>query len=124
MKVPRIHLTVFQSRMGKRIFWMFVFCSFLPIIILSTVSFFQVNRQLRDQAVARLRQMTEAIGMSLYERLELVDNELRLMTYALKENPGSTSVEPEGRFGHKVFPRFIGWCLLPPTGNPFRCKVR
>ena len=117
MKAPRIHLAVFQSRMGKRIFWMFVFCSFLPIIILSTLSFVQVNRQLRDQAVVRLRQTTKAIGMSLFERLELVDNELRLMSYALKENPGGALAQPGGNFDQSISSRFIGLAFVATDGS-------
>jgi len=126
MKAPRIHLAVFQSRMGKRIFWMFVFCSFLPIIILSTLSFIQVNRQLRDQAVVRLRQMTKAIGMSLYERLELVDNELRLMTYTLRENPAGALVTPGGKFGHPISSRFIALVFVTPDGEavPLRGEIK
>jgi PAS domain S-box-containing protein len=126
MKAPHIHFAVFQSRMGKRIFWMFVFCSFLPIIILSTLSFIQVNRQLRDQATARLRQMAKTIGMSLYERLELMDNELRLVTFTLEENPEGASAEPEEEFGNPIASRFIGLVFLAPDGKtvPLQGKIK
>ena len=93
MKAPRVHLAIFKSRIGKRIFWMFVCCSFIPIITLSCLSYIQVKRQLNDQAAARLRQMTKAIGMSIYERLEFLDNEMRLMTHTLPTQGQPTSVE-------------------------------
>jgi PAS domain S-box-containing protein len=83
MKAPRLHFAIFKSRIGKRLFWMFVCCSFIPIITLSGLSYIQVKRQLNDQAVARLRQMTKAIGMSIYERLEFLENEMRLMASTL-----------------------------------------
>jgi PAS domain S-box-containing protein len=93
MKAPRVHLAIFKSRIGKRIFWMFVCCSFIPIITLSGLSYIQVKRQLNDQAVARLRQMTKAIGMSIYERLEFLENEMRLLAHTLSTQEQHATVQ-------------------------------
>jgi PAS domain S-box-containing protein len=117
MKTPRIHRAIFQSRMGKRIFGMFVCCSFLPIITLSTLSFFQVNRQLRDQTISRLRQMTKAIGMSIYDRLELADSELRLTAHALQEKPSGAPAALKDIINHRTSSRFQSLALVVSDGQ-------
>ena len=120
MKTPHLHVAIFSSRIGKRIFWMFVCCSFLPIITLSALSYFQVKGQLNDQAGARLRQMTKAIGMSIYERLEFLENEMRLMTHALpKDGPTSAAKVDLSRTERKT-PRFQGLLFVSQDGRNVR----
>jgi PAS domain S-box-containing protein len=86
MKTPRLTLSVFRSRLGKRLFWTFVGCSFLPIIILSALSYRHVEQQLRDQTATRLKQTTKGVGLSIYERLELLEAEMQLIAQALPKN--------------------------------------
>jgi PAS domain S-box-containing protein len=89
MKLPKINRAVFQSRIGKRIFWMFIGCSFVPIVILSVLSYTHIQNQLKDQTVVRLHQLTKSIGMSVYERLELLESELRLLSPNLLAENGT-----------------------------------
>ena len=116
MKAPRVHLAIFKSRIGKRIFWMFVCCSFIPIITLSGLSYIQVKRQLKDQAVARLRQMTKAIGMSIYERLEFLENEMRLMTHTLHARQHASIKIALSRTEYKT-KRFQGLLFVAQDGH-------
>ena len=117
MKAPRVHLAIFKSRIGKRIFWMFVCCSFIPIITLSGLSYIQVKRQLNDQAVARLRQMTKAIGMSIYERLEFLENEMRLLAHTLATQEQHASVKTAlSRTEYKT-QRFQGLLFVGQDGH-------
>ncbi|MGD9331099.1 MAG: ATP-binding protein [Desulfobacterales bacterium] len=117
MKPSRISIAIFNSRIGKRIFWMFVCCSFLPIMVLSALSYNQVKRQLNDQTVVRLRQMTKAIGMSIYERLELIESEMRLLAPTMAEmNPETWATIDLSQKGNRE-QRFQGLVYISDDGR-------
>jgi PAS domain S-box-containing protein len=126
MKTPRVHIAIFKSRIGKRLFWMFVCCSFLPIITLSALSYVQVKSQLKDQAVARLRQMTKAIGMSIYERLEFLENEMRLITHALLQDGWVPSIKIDLSRAEYKTARFQGLWFAADDGRniPLQGQVK
>jgi putative nucleotidyltransferase with HDIG domain len=69
--------TFLHSKIGRRIFTLFICCSLVPIALISMLSFSQVMRNLEQQGQRRLQQSTKALGMALYERLLLLDSELR-----------------------------------------------
>ncbi|MHC1743279.1 MAG: HD domain-containing phosphohydrolase [Syntrophobacteraceae bacterium] len=64
-----------RSKLGRRIFSLFICCSIIPIAALSTLSFNQVMKHLEDQSRRRLQQSTKAFGMSTFERMTLLDTE-------------------------------------------------
>ncbi len=68
---------VVRSRFGRRLLFMFVTCTIVPLTILAILSFRQVRRQLDEQSQARLTQATRSIGMAVYDRLTFLDAELR-----------------------------------------------
>ncbi len=112
MKLPKISHAVFQSRIGKRIFWMFIGCSFVPLTVLSALSYIHIQSQLKDQTVVRLRQLTKSIGMSVYERLELLESELRLVSPNLLEENGTALGQILFERSDKSTPRFQGFVLI------------
>src|SRR5690242_20374265 len=87
MKIER---TFLHSKVARRIFFLFVWCALLPISILAVVSFFQVAAKLRSQNQMELRQASKARGMTIVERLETLDAEIRTITLGLQRNGGGT----------------------------------
>ncbi len=108
-----------RSKLGRRIFALFICCSIIPIAALSTLSFNQVMKHLEDQSLRRLQQSTKAFGMSTFERMTLLDTEFIQAGYDFRRNlsvdqgrPGMTEdVGPNAR-------RFNGIWLLNPDGSP------
>lgn len=66
-----------KSRVGKRIFILFVCCALVPIVALGMLSYSQVAKQLDDQCRKRLYQESKSFGMAIIERLSLLEMELR-----------------------------------------------
>ncbi len=62
-------LSLFQSRVARRIVGLFVLCALIPTSILGWVAYQQVTDQLILQASARLRQESKAQGMVIYDHL-------------------------------------------------------
>ena len=77
-KYVRIDTSFFRSRVGRRIFLLFVSCAFLPIGVLATITYTQVNGQLNEQSQLRLQQATKSIGMSIFERLIFLETEMKI----------------------------------------------
>ena len=87
MKIER---TFLHSKVARRIFFMFVSCALLPISILAVVSFFQVAAKLRSQNQMELRQASKARGMTIVERLETLDAEMRTIALGLQRSNVAT----------------------------------
>ena len=60
----RIGRSLFQSKVGRRIFLLFVMCALIPILLLSIISYAQVSVQLEKQNARRLQDAAKAHGMS------------------------------------------------------------
>jgi putative nucleotidyltransferase with HDIG domain len=85
-----------RSKLGRRIFGLFICCSIIPIAALSALSLNQVMKHLEDQSRRRLQQSTKAFGMSTFERLTLLDTEFIQTGYDYKKNL-SLDLERPGR---------------------------
>jgi putative nucleotidyltransferase with HDIG domain len=86
-----------QSKIGRRIFCLFICCSIIPVSVLSILAFTQVMKNLEQQGHRRLHQSTKALGMSILERLFLLDNELQ-----------RTGAEYVNSSGQKIAPLEMG----------------
>jgi putative nucleotidyltransferase with HDIG domain len=80
----KIDSTFLRSKVARRIFFLFVVSALLPILALSTVSLFWVNRQLEDQSYQRLRKATRTQADNLRERCAFLSGELRLAASGLE----------------------------------------
>lgn len=76
--------TFLRSRVGRRILGLFVLCALLPLAVLTVVSFLQVGGNLREQSGNRLRQASRALGMTVMERLVLLENNLKVCASYLR----------------------------------------
>jgi putative nucleotidyltransferase with HDIG domain len=74
----RYGLNFIRSRLSRRIIALFVICALFPVALLSGISLWIVDGQLREQAHEELRNATHDEGMSVYERLTFVEADLKL----------------------------------------------
>lgn len=77
----------FRSQVARRIFGLFVLCALLPLGVLAYVAFSQVRTQLQQQAEQWLQHTSKTAGMALYERLLLLETDLKTIIASL---PGGT----------------------------------
>ncbi len=75
-----------RSRLGRRIFMMFVICALLPILSLSIISYYQVAKQLKNQSYERLHKAVKFHALSQYERLLFIEAEMELIASSVKED--------------------------------------
>ena len=64
----------FLSRLGRRVFFMFVACALLPLAIISLLSISQVTTQLHKQSLAELKQNCESHALFIHEHLMMFEN--------------------------------------------------
>ncbi|MEO8294608.1 MAG: HD domain-containing phosphohydrolase [Gemmatimonadota bacterium] len=88
-------LTTLETQVARRMLGLFLMCAVLPILLLVIVSYRHVARQLIEQSRARLRESSQATGLALVERLELIDAELRMASTTLQSLPELESAVPE-----------------------------
>jgi len=82
--MSKIDTKLFRSKLGLRIFGMFVCCALIPIFVLSVLAFSHVSGELNEQAYQRLRKSTKLYGMAIYEKLLLLEAELKILASNLK----------------------------------------
>jgi putative nucleotidyltransferase with HDIG domain len=88
----RLDTTYLHSRLARRIFWLFVVCALVPISALAVVSLLGVSSELQRDSRRRLNQSSHDEGMAIYERLVLLDANLRLITDSQGQNrPGESA---------------------------------
>ena len=66
----------FRSMVAKRVFFLFVLCSLIPLTALAYLAYTEVTKQLYSQASTRLHMASKSAAMSLIERLQLLEDDL------------------------------------------------
>lgn len=92
----RIDTTFLRSKVARRIFLLFILCALLPVAALAVISFSQVTGQLKEQSQKRLRQASKAVALSFFERLLLLEVEMKMVAanlYASGKDPLTTPTE-------------------------------
>jgi len=91
----RLDHTFFFSKLGRRIFWLFVLCALIPIAILSLISVTSVTTQLTEQSHRLLREASREEGMNIFEHLIFVEGDMRLIGSILQSGgqPGLTPAQ-------------------------------
>ncbi len=76
MKIQRAFL---QSKVARRIFVLFILCALLPITTLAIITYTNMTSQLYDQTQRELQQISKSMGMAIFERLLLIESEMRMI---------------------------------------------
>lgn len=65
---------------------LFVSCALLPVTVLAVVSFYEVSSQLREESQRQLARASKSEGMALYERLQSLELDLRVLSSEIREH--------------------------------------
>ncbi len=98
LKQVKLETTFLRSKVGRRVFAMFVACALVPVLTLAAVSFYQVSRQLRQASHRQLVQASKAQGMGIVERLQMLDAELQLAAIRVQDNKPPAPAEEQRHF--------------------------
>jgi len=95
-------ISLFRSKVARRIFISFLFCAMLPVAVFSILSFTQVSAQLREQSMTRLQNTAKTYGHTIFENFLSLETDLDLFASTLalssKENPDTYSERLRSRF--------------------------
>ena len=69
-----------RSKLARHILLLFFVCALLPLLSLAFFSYFQVTHNLTEQSFRALRQNTKSVSLSIYERLLLLETEMRFLS--------------------------------------------
>ena len=111
----RIDTTFLRSKVARRIFTLFVLCALLPIAALAIISFTQVSGVLQQQSQERLRQAAKATGTALFERLLVLESQLRVVASALASHAAGGG--PGRQVEEELRVRFRGVALRATAGR-------
>ena len=94
-----------RSKLAHRIVLLFILCALFPLAILGLVSFYEVSSQLREDGEKQLVRASKSQGMAIYERLELLDSDLQVLSSQVREHRMlATAQAAQGHFkGFAVF---------------------
>jgi putative nucleotidyltransferase with HDIG domain len=116
----KIETTFLHSKLARRIFWLFVLCALIPITVLAAVSLRNVTAQLEEQSRRQLHQMSRDEAMALYERLNFLEANMKLVALSVRDNSGSARgsyTEGSDGLSSNLVSRFKGLELVTPDGN-------
>lgn len=93
------------TRIGHRILLLFVLSALIPIATLAVVSYREVVSELRAQSARRLHESTKMVGLSVYNRILLLEHDLRAsgLDQDLEGPSGRGTDEPAAARFEQVF---------------------
>jgi putative nucleotidyltransferase with HDIG domain len=102
----------FKSKVGRRIFILFIATAMVPITALAVLSFTHVVKQLNHQSQRRLHQASKGLGMALVERLSFLEAELDLIVSGNRARPGISTIMEIDRRSDRLAKRFRAIALV------------
>jgi signal transduction histidine kinase len=116
MKISRFQIErkTFQSRVARRLFFLFITCSLVPVVALAILSAVNVTRGLEDQASKALHESLKVTGMTMLERLKSFDRDLRQLDRDI-DLFGVDDRALEAAIGDRVEGRFEGVAVMDET---------
>ena len=112
----KIDKSFFRSKVSRRVFFQFVLCAVIPISVLSILVLTHVNRYLHQENLERLRYSTRNLGMSLYERLILLEDELKIIGASLSSAPFTPYGLADPKWRKLLSPRFRAVAIVGGDG--------
>lgn len=114
----RIDTTFLRSKVARRIFLLFILCALLPVAALAVISFSQVTGQLKEQSQKRLRQASKAVALSFFERLLLLEIEMKMVAANLDASGKDPLTTPTETVTEDLKRRFRSVTLITDRGKP------
>jgi putative nucleotidyltransferase with HDIG domain len=114
MKIEKAFL---RSKVAQRIFFLFILCAILPITILAIITYSNMTKQLHQQTRRELQQTSKSIGMAIFERLVLIESEMRMISSNLDLSAGINGPQAVPTDRSSLNNRFKGLVLLNDKGQ-------
>jgi diguanylate cyclase (GGDEF)-like protein len=89
----KIKGTFLDSKVARRLFLLFIISALVPIIILAFFSLRQINLLTTQNVEQDLRQGAKSYGLSVYERLTLLDQKLSIHADALEQSSSGSDTD-------------------------------
>ncbi len=105
--------TFFKSRLARRFCLLFMSCAFLPTVALILLSYYQVVGQLESQSLDRLQRELKTYGISLFDRMIRIENELKNVGRLVILADGESVVLPKD-YSHDLQELFHGITVYRP----------
>jgi putative nucleotidyltransferase with HDIG domain len=115
--ILRLDTTYLRSRLARRIFWLFVVCALVPISALAVVSLLNVSAELQRESRRRLIQSSHDEGMAMYERLVLLDANLRLIADVWREGSSESATATQAELSPNLKGRYRGVAVFHSDGT-------
>lgn len=103
-----IKLTLFRSKVARRMFVLFMVSAIAPLIILASLTYNQVTTHITKQTQQQLHQTSKSIGLKVFQRLSYLNDEtdnLRQQYTEFREDPAFL---PKLNKSHYFKSNFIG----------------
>jgi len=82
----KISNSLFQSRVARRLFLLFLVSSLIPILTLAYLSYTSVSQKLLEQSRQHLHQVSKSVGYTIIERLDNLHRELATIALRYKDH--------------------------------------
>jgi putative nucleotidyltransferase with HDIG domain len=69
-------ISLFKSKVAKRIFFLFLLCAMIPIAVFSLLAYTQVSSHLKAQSAARLQNAAKSYGLMILERFSFLKSDI------------------------------------------------
>ena len=85
-----IDVTLFKSKVARRMFVLFVVTAVIPVALLAFLTFNQVTLHLSKQTQRHLHQNTKSIGLDIFQKLSYLSQELERIAKQFAIEPSQT----------------------------------
>ncbi len=109
----KIEWTFLRSKVARRVFTLFILCALIPIAALTVISFGTVAKQLNTQSQKRLHQASKTMALGIYERLLLLEAEIRIVASTLTTEARAHTRAP----GEDLTRHFSGLAFVTDAGR-------
>jgi HAMP domain-containing protein len=113
---PSFKTSILRGGVARRVFVQFILCTLVPIAALGVISFSQVTGQLKGQSKIRLLHYSKNLGMSAFDRLRSLDNELQNLALFLQRDPKAFVKPLSGDYLKKLKRQFSGLAVIRGSG--------
>ncbi len=117
-KFKNKNYNIFYSKVARRIFFIFIFCSLFPLTILAYFSFSEVTKQFNYQANRRLHQITKAAGMTIVERLLFLQADIKTIIANIQNGIIDIKDLATHKFSERLKDRFSSIIFVTDNNRP------
>jgi len=90
-----VKLKSLRSRVSRRIFLLFVLAAFVPITMISVISYEHINRQMHEDKEREMHEESRALGLGVYDRLLTLEVVLSGVGHIVDSDMSKSSVRSD-----------------------------